>query len=150
MRAMAQLAEPPGGWARVLGVDPSTPLDQALITRILDYAERELRKDPRMLPGIYNPLVEQAIRDWRASTENALRKLIGVAVGSISGNLAEYAPQGDPFGSGTWLGGIGADIGDAVGRGVLLAAILGLVILGAWRIVSPAGRAVIVPRLGRA
>jgi hypothetical protein len=147
-------AAPPGGWARILGVPDSTPLDQALITRILDYLEAEIRKDPSMSPGVFNPFVEQAIRDWRASLENALRKLIGTAVGSLPGDLTgAYAPQGNPLGPGSLLGGAAgeliAGLGDAVGRGVLLAAILGAIILGAWRIVSPAGRTVIVPRLGR-
>lgn len=142
-----------GGWATALGVAPATPLDQALITRILDIAEAAIRRDPSMSPGIWRPDVEQAIRDWRASTENALRKLIGVAVGSIPNDLSQLAPQGNPLGSGTWLGdatsGVLAGLGDALGRGVLMAAILGVIILGAWRIVSPAGRTVVVQQLRR-
>lgn len=132
-----RLTAPSGGWAKALGVDPNTPLDQALITRILDIAEAAIRKDPGMSPGIWNPLVEQAIRDWRASTENALRKLIGTAVGSIPNDLATIAPQGNPFGSGTLFGDIGASIGDAVSHGALLGGIIVLIILGAWRVVSP-------------
>lgn len=152
-RSALTASAPSGGWATALGIAPSTPVDQAIITRILDYAERELRKRPEMMPGVWNPVIEQAIRDWRASTENALRKYLGAAVGSIPNDLATLAPQGDPFGQGTLLGGLATDVlggvGELVGRGALLLAILALVVLGAWRIVSPAGRAVVVQQLRR-
>lgn len=137
-----------GGWAQALNVDPNTPLDQALITRILDFAEAAIRKprdqggtDPT--PGVWNPLFEQAVRDWRASTENALRKLIGQAIGTIPNNLAELAPQGNPLGQGTLLGdataGIAAGIGDAVSHGAVLGGIVVLIILGLRQLVAPGG-----------
>lgn len=146
---------PAGGWSTALGVDPATPLDQALITRILNIAEAAIRRDPSMSPGIYNPIVEQTIRDWRASTENALRKLIGSAVGSVPNDLSTIAPQGNPLGAGTWAGdvvsGVAAGIGDAVSHGALLAAILVAILLGAWMVLRPSGGGTIdVAQLRRA
>lgn len=127
------------GWARALGVPESTPIDQALITRILDYLEARVRAEWDPTPGIFNPPYEQRIRDWRAATENALRKYMGAPVGQLPPNPLEW----DPSVRQPELGDIGSVVGaavdqalagaaDIVGKGLILVVVGGLVLMGAW------------------
>lgn len=133
-----------GGWAAFLGVPGSTLLDQSMITRILDYAQQRIREQvtlPVDPTGLTLLVFEQKMRDWRSSTENALRKLIGQPVSSIPNDLAQLAgaKQPDDLGSlalGTGAGSLVADalagVGDIVGKGLILIGIGGLMLMGAW------------------
>lgn len=133
------------GWARELGVPPSTPLDQALVTRILDYLEARVRAQsplPFDPTGISRLVYEQKIRDWRAATENALRGWIGQPVGSLPPNPQDFGAgirqPDDPgsflfgTGGGSLVGDVLGGVADIVGKGLLLVAIGAVILMGAW------------------
>lgn len=130
------------GWGATLGVPDSTPIDDALITRLLDYLEARLRKptdqggiDPS--PGMFNPIFEQKLRDWRAGTEKDLReRWLGRPIGSLPPNPLDWGPNVRQPGSvadlitGGLVGEALAGAADIVGKGLILLAIGGVMILG--------------------
>lgn len=99
---------PDKGWAKALGLKAGQKIDDATITKILDYLEREVRKQGDPTPGIFNPIYEQTIRDWRAGTEKDLRaKWSGKLLGSLPASPLSWGPnvaQGDLLKKGTLLG----------------------------------------------
>lgn len=128
------------GWAATLGVASSTLIDQGLITRILNYLEERIRRewpDP-IAPGAFNPIYEQKIRDWRAATDNALHKYLGVPIGSLPPSPLDWDPSvRQPEGAldlvtGGAIGEALAGAADIVGKGLILLAIGGVMFMGSW------------------
>ncbi len=123
-----------------------------MITRILDYLEQRIRQGLAgnavwQLPG-GGLLVEQKIRDWRSSTENALRQWLGRPVGELPNDLSTLggARQADDLwtfavgtGGGSLVGDVLSGVGDIVGKGLLLVVIGGMMFMGAWMLFREPG-----------
>jgi hypothetical protein len=121
-----------------LGVAGTTPIDQALITRILDYLEPVIRKQLDPTPGIFNPIYEQKLRDWRAGTQKDLtERWMGKAIGTLPPNPLDWGPNVRQTELSDVTNAVGnavnqalAGAADVVGKGLILVAIGGLMLMG--------------------
>lgn len=99
---------PDKGWAKTLGLKADQKIDDATIKKVLDYLEKEVRKQGDPTPGIFNPIYEQTIRDWRAATQKDLtEQWSGKLLGALPASPLSWGPnvaQGDIFKPGTVLG----------------------------------------------
>lgn len=99
---------PDKGWAKTLGLSSGKKIDDPTIKTILDYLEKEVRKQGDPTPGVFNPIYEQAVRDWRAATQKDLtERWKGKTLGTLPANPLEWGPnvkQGDIFKEGTLIG----------------------------------------------
>lgn len=145
-----------GGWATVLGKQPTDPLTEQDIDRIVDHVRRvaqaSLQGQPfiqwlQMIPGL-SMLIPSQVDAATSSIRTGLAPYVGRPIAEVPNDLGKLEAvrsgvpgfTGDLLYGNNWVTQLVGGLGDVVGRAGLLVGIVILGLIGVRQMVNGVGR----------